>query len=102
MWRHRSARPRHVRDSNDEAHLLAALLHEGMPFELGGAELRLEIDQPALDLYQGDLGAEVEDNVSCATVRRHPNGDLKLHAPAWVRFMPDRLSDLQLPRVAQS
>jgi len=81
MWCHRSARPGHVRDGNEKAHLLAALLHQGVAFELGGPQLRLEIHQPALDFNQDNVSAELEDHISRATVRRRPNGDLELNSP---------------------
>ena len=91
-----------IGNGEDQARLVATLLHEGVSLELGSPELSLEVHQPALDLYQNNFRTQVQDNVSGATVWRHPDRDLQLNAPIWVCLVAYHLGDFHLSGIAQT
>jgi hypothetical protein len=76
-------------------------LRQSDSFQLGRAQLRLNVAQPAFDLHQNRPIRTAKDHVGGATVWRERNGNLQANMPSRMSRSPDLLRDGQLPGIPQ-
>jgi hypothetical protein len=83
-----------VRDAHDEAHRPILPLTQDVSLQLGCAQLRLEVNDPPLDLDRDHLHRQAHDQVVRAPASV-PDRDLKPALPG-TRRLQDALRDCKL------
>ena len=88
---------RRVGNREDQRYLLPALLRQGRSFELSRPQLRLQVAQASLNLYQQNPGEAVEDHIRSSPIWRRSNRDLQPHPPRPMGSRSDQLGEFELP-----
>jgi hypothetical protein len=91
-----------IQNGDEQAYGTARPLGHHGSLQLSCAQLSLEIEERPLDLHRNHPSRAIEQHINGPPVRRRAHGHLQLHPPGWRCCRPDRLGDLQLPRVAQA